>query len=228
MNDILAPQIKAARALLDWSQEDLAANCNLSITTIRTMELGFIPKDITLQKVRKAIDNAGIEITEDGVRRRPKDLKTFSGSDSCDQLFKSITEAASGYDGDILVVMVSADVWLHPNGPTGETNLQRLEKLRDITRIKCLLSDKIKLPTQPSAMQFQYLPDPSRSAVFSCTLIYGNKCALIQMISRTEFFIAELCVPVATLHHREKYLSLWEKASSLKTKPGQSKLKKRD
>jgi transcriptional regulator with XRE-family HTH domain len=228
MNDIRAPQIKAARALLDWSQEDLAANCNLSITTIRTMELGFIPKDTTLQKVRKAIDNAGVEITADGVRRRPEDLKTFRGPDSCDRLFESIAETASDYDGDILVVMVSEDVWLHPNGPTGETNLQRLEKLRDIAPIKCLLSDQIKLPSQSLAMQFQYLQDPSRCAVFSCTLIYGNKCALIQMISRTEFFIAELCVPVATLRHREKHLSLWEKASSLKTKQGLSKLKKRD
>lgn len=44
-----ARQIKAARALLDWSQEDLAIRAALSIATIRKIESGALsPRDKTM------------------------------------------------------------------------------------------------------------------------------------------------------------------------------------
>jgi len=47
-NNINARQIKAARALLDWSQENLASASGLSIATIRKIESGHIsPRDKT-------------------------------------------------------------------------------------------------------------------------------------------------------------------------------------
>jgi ribosome-binding protein aMBF1 (putative translation factor) len=44
-----ADQIRAARAYLNWSQEDLAAAAELSVATIRQIETGHIsPRDKTI------------------------------------------------------------------------------------------------------------------------------------------------------------------------------------
>ena len=58
-------QIKAARALLAWSQEDLAARSNVSLPTIRRLEARSklrVSETIRL-KVEAALEAAGIEFT---------------------------------------------------------------------------------------------------------------------------------------------------------------------
>jgi transcriptional regulator with XRE-family HTH domain len=69
-------QIKAARALLDWSQEELARASGLSIPTIKRLEaldgtIGGRPE--TAEKIRAALEANGIEFTNGrspGVRLR--------------------------------------------------------------------------------------------------------------------------------------------------------------
>ena len=74
-------QVKAARALLGWSQGDLAQRSGVSEPTIARLEsaegeLGG--REGTSEKIRKAIENAGIEFIEEngtgeGVRfRKPR------------------------------------------------------------------------------------------------------------------------------------------------------------
>jgi len=60
------PQIKAARALLGWSQDDLAAKSGVSQPTIKRLEakggqLGGRAE--TGDKIRRALEKAGIEFT---------------------------------------------------------------------------------------------------------------------------------------------------------------------
>ena len=63
-------QIKAARALLDWSQEQLADAAQVSIPTIKRLEArdGVLGgRDETGSKIRMALEVAGVEfIAENG------------------------------------------------------------------------------------------------------------------------------------------------------------------
>ena len=77
-------QIKAARALLGWSQEELAAAAQISIPTIKRLEAGDGPlggRSETGDKIRKALQAAGIEFLDEnggglGVRfRKPGDSR---------------------------------------------------------------------------------------------------------------------------------------------------------
>jgi predicted transcriptional regulator len=71
-------QIKAARALLGWSQDDLAARSGVSQPTIKRLEaqggdLGGRAE--TGEKLRRALEKAGIEFTNGdalGVRLKRK------------------------------------------------------------------------------------------------------------------------------------------------------------
>jgi predicted transcriptional regulator len=76
-------QIKAARALLGWSQGDLAERSGISEPTIARLEslegqLGG--RRDTANKIRKAIESAGIEFIDEngggpGVRLRKRQPK---------------------------------------------------------------------------------------------------------------------------------------------------------
>ncbi|WP_082484256.1 helix-turn-helix domain-containing protein [Rubellimicrobium mesophilum] len=63
-------QVKAARALLRWSQEDLAAASSVSLPTIKRLEAETGPiggRASTAQALRKALEDAGVEfIAENG------------------------------------------------------------------------------------------------------------------------------------------------------------------
>ena len=71
-------QIKAARALLAWSQEELAASASVSVPTIKRLEAQDGPlggRDETSSKIRLALQAAGIEFIDEngggsGVRLR--------------------------------------------------------------------------------------------------------------------------------------------------------------
>lgn len=63
-------QIKAARMLLGWSQDDLAVASDVSLPTIKRLEATDGPlggRETTASKVRSALETAGIEfIAENG------------------------------------------------------------------------------------------------------------------------------------------------------------------
>jgi ribosome-binding protein aMBF1 (putative translation factor) len=63
-----ASQCRAARALLDWSQEQLAAQSHVSVTTLRNFERGAtVPMANNLSAIRAALEAAGVEfIPENG------------------------------------------------------------------------------------------------------------------------------------------------------------------
>lgn len=76
-------QLKAARALLGWSQQSLAAAANVSHPTVKRLEAADGPiggRSETVDKLLAALEHAGIEFIEEngggaGVRlrdRRPK------------------------------------------------------------------------------------------------------------------------------------------------------------
>lgn len=75
---ITGRQLKAARALVGWEQTQLAKKSGGGIATIRRMEAfeGEIEaRTVTLSRVQKALERAGIEfLNQDspGVRVRPK------------------------------------------------------------------------------------------------------------------------------------------------------------
>ncbi len=75
---VTSGQCRAARGLLDWSQNELAARAGIGIVTVRQLEAGTIaPRRSTLAVVKQAFENAGVEFIDEngggeGVRLRDR------------------------------------------------------------------------------------------------------------------------------------------------------------
>lgn len=63
---ITAKQIRAARALLAWSQQDLATSANLSLAVVNNVEREAVDsRRSTLEKIQGAFEAAGVEFLSD-------------------------------------------------------------------------------------------------------------------------------------------------------------------
>jgi transcriptional regulator with XRE-family HTH domain len=85
-------QIRAARALLGWSQHDLAEKADLSQTGIARIENGTNqPNTKTIEKIKAAFDIADIEfIGSSGVKKRTDEIKILKGAEGLRELVEDI------------------------------------------------------------------------------------------------------------------------------------------
>jgi transcriptional regulator with XRE-family HTH domain len=78
---ITPAQCRAARGLLDWSQQDLAEKAGIGIVTVRQLEAGVnAPRRSTLDVVRRAFEKEGVEFIDPnnggpGLRLTRRDIK---------------------------------------------------------------------------------------------------------------------------------------------------------
>jgi predicted transcriptional regulator len=78
---ITAAQSRAARGLLAWSQQDLANEAGVGTVTVHQLEAGAShPRRSTLEVIRRAFENAGVEFIDEngggpGVRLRKRQQK---------------------------------------------------------------------------------------------------------------------------------------------------------
>ena len=62
-------QLRAARSLVGWSRKNLAAKSGVAAVTVKGFELlGADSKISTLNKLRRALETAGVEFIDDGAK----------------------------------------------------------------------------------------------------------------------------------------------------------------
>jgi predicted transcriptional regulator len=67
MREITPPQVRAARALLDWPRKELSSKSGVGLRTIVRFEAGEVrPHHSTIEKIRRALEESGIRFLESG------------------------------------------------------------------------------------------------------------------------------------------------------------------
>ncbi len=89
---INAAQIRAARALLNWSQEVLAEKSGIARATIKNIENELtVPRTETMAQIEKAFDDHRVEFTDrSGLRLRSDVLRMLEGESAIRLLFDEI------------------------------------------------------------------------------------------------------------------------------------------
>lgn len=113
------PLVRAARALLDWQQADLAFHAGLSLTAIKNFEGGKHSQERTRRALFQAFDSVGIEFPASGGVRQREDLSVIyrvSGPDFIQKMNEDIYAAVRLPESEILTASASELLW--PEGPS--------------------------------------------------------------------------------------------------------------
>lgn len=212
-----ASQIKAARAMLDWSRRDLARLTGLGHTTIRRLESGDVsPRDATNSIIQQVIENAGLELIDgEGVRRRSDEVTIFKGRDGLDQFFDNITRTIrKKKGGDVTIMIKSLDLLIQALRMTSEDNLKQLNALGAIANVKCLFSElpKSSFIAPPT---FEYRITHRENIGPASYFIYGDKYAnpLVEFGKTPQYVV--FSIPITAQSHREHFSLLWNNALPL-------------
>ena len=113
-SDISVDQLKAARALLGWSQGDLAKKSGYSLPAINNIERGlYKAHGTTMDDIIQTFEQNGIQFLDGpGVRLENSDLriKCYEGSDSFRHLFKKIGAALEETEQELLICAIDEKI----------------------------------------------------------------------------------------------------------------------
>lgn len=105
---ISALQVRAARGLLNWSQEVLAEASGISIATIRKLEAGNIsPRDKTNEAIKMALEKSNVEFLSSGARLRDNDIVVLEGEEVYLQLLDEIYDTVRDQNSETLFFNVN-------------------------------------------------------------------------------------------------------------------------
>ncbi len=142
---MLSPeQIRAARALLDWSTAELARRTGLTVNGLNKIERGHVnAQRDTLEKIQKVFEEAGLEfIPGKGLRRRNHLVTTYEGKDHRILLDEDIYNTLKNTGGEFLVAHeIEEDVVAEDMGIEYLKNSLYKRKRANITHRLLVLED---------------------------------------------------------------------------------------
>lgn len=137
-------QIRAARALIGWSQKDLADHADLSQTGVARIENGTNqPNSSTIAKIRAAFDKADIEFLDSsGVKKRIAEVKTLSGAEGFRRFMDDVYETAKNEGGEIILHSANPENWHKWMGKEAyDAHAKRMHDLGDKINVKITVEE---------------------------------------------------------------------------------------
>lgn len=131
MQLITSAQCRAARALLNWSQPELAQRCGMHVQTISAFESEVsTPTKTTLQKIALAFEGEGIEfLPESGLRKRDQNVRIYQGQENYADFYQDVYNVARTVGGDFCVNNVNERDFLKWFTDEAKTHIGRMEEL---------------------------------------------------------------------------------------------------
>lgn len=173
-------QIRAARALLDWSQADLAKYADLSQTGIARIENGTNqPNTQTLQKIAAAFESADIEfLGQNGLRKRTDEVKTLQGREGFAAFMNDVYDVASKKGGEICLHNAKPENWYKWMGEDGyKIHAKRMVLLKDTINVKITTLIGNRSFIADSFAEYRWFPEEmfGEHSYYS----YGHKLAFL-------------------------------------------------
>jgi transcriptional regulator with XRE-family HTH domain len=177
-------QIRAARALLDWSQSDLADRAGLSQTGIARIENGTNqPNSKTLTKIQDAFDKADIEfLGSSGLRRKSGEIRILKGSDGLKAFMDDIYEVARTQGGEFCLHNAKPENWYKWLGEEWfKMHSERMAALAGKISFKITAEEGNTLFISNEFAEYRWFP----LALFheDCIYAYGDKLAFVNFSS---------------------------------------------
>ena len=174
---ITITQIKGARGLLDWTQNDLAKAAGLSRPALNNLESGLTsPQAETLRRLKTAIERAGVEFIPGGCRLKELILEVsiFEGNEALFNLYDDILAVFAGQGGVIHISGVDERKFVKAGGDRFFAYLKKFDAA-DI--VDNLLAKEGDTHLVVPAKCYRWVPEE----IYSQTpyMVYGDNYAII-------------------------------------------------
>jgi len=174
---ITIQQIKGARGILDWTQDKLATAADISRPALNNLERGLTsPHAETLQRIRKALERAGIEFISGGCRLKQEtlDVQVFEGKEALFRLYDDVIDTYTGTGGVIHISGVDEKKFIKAGG---ERFFEYLKTFSDLGIIDNLLAKDGDTHLVVPAKYYRWVPEEIFSQV--PYMVYADKYAII-------------------------------------------------
>lgn len=114
MQIITPAQCRAARALLNWSQPELAERCDIHVQTISNFEKeSSTPSRTTLDKITNVFQESKIVFTEDeGVKKQQSIISQYHGAEGFRRFMDDVYYTAKVHGGEFCLLNAKPDNWI--------------------------------------------------------------------------------------------------------------------
>lgn len=213
---ITGRQIRAARALLDMSQDQLAKLAGLTPQAIRKIEDGSVqPREGTIADITKVFAEQRLEFTDhEGVRFRPEGIDVLEGAEGFEQFYDRVYMHVKKYGGLICVSGVDEEQFAQHHGADhAEAHLTRMAKLtearKDISfQILIKEGDLNFLADAYAAYRWQ----PKEFFTATPFYLFGDNLALITFDAEPAPRILIIRSPVFAEAYRKQFQIAWNTA----------------
>src|SRR5580704_9722366 len=174
---INAEQIRAARALLDWSTADLAKQAELTVNGINKIERGHVQahRD-TLEKLQGIFQEAGIEfLPNSGLKKKDSMVEIFEGLERFEEFYDFMYDHLELHGGDVCLSTTNEKLFRQYR-KNFEFHKKRMQELVERARITFRVLATESMFTSTWA---KYKWQPEQSTVPTSFYAFGDCLALI-------------------------------------------------
>lgn len=200
---ITTAQIRGARGILNWSQQDLAQRTGISATSIGSIENGqTTPRQNTLETIKSTFERNGIEFLGlEGVRVRDNTILTYEGTSGIQSFFDDVYETVKKQGGEVCLfngVPSKLVKWL--GDEFYKMHAARMAELKDKYDFKIIVEEGDTQFIAKGFAQYKWFPkDRFNDRTLYC---YGDKLAFLNFSKDT--------VRIVVMHQAEIAMSFRE------------------
>ena len=198
--------------MLDWSQDALAQASGLSLGTIYSLENGHKSLRSSME-VRKTLERKGFEFTgTNGLSRRLDEHASYCGPDAGDRFYEDVLATVKEKGGELSAITKTQEMLAGILGVTDYAKLDRMKRLSEATKVKCLVADPHNSSLAIPFFQIRVVAKQPL-APFS-SFVYGNKTALIAK-DGVDFLYFVMTSAGITQNSLNDFASYWRAAMPL-------------
>lgn len=211
MKTISPTQLRAARALLNWSRAELSELTRISEPTLHRYENGTTtPEGRTKSLLFKAFDRHGIEFLEDhGVRFKPKSVDVYEGIDGFLDFFEFVYEHIENEGGDNCLNIYDESSLSHYRPEPEKHRAKMKMALRKSGGKLRVLTTKSDFNSHGYA-EFRWIPEqpPMPTGFYAL----GNCLALISLADKNSPHVVVIHSAAITEGYRQGFNLVWKQA----------------
>lgn len=209
---ITTAQIRGARGILNWSQQDLAQRTGISATSIGSIENGqTTPRESTLSTIRKTLESSGIEfIGMDGVRQISGDVRTYKGPNGFIEFYDDIYNTVRDLETEILVSNVDERKFVKILGDYAKVHVDRISALKKVN-YKILIKEGDNYLPGSSYAEYRWIPKELFSSV--PFYVYGNKLGILTMDNEPSVIVLKYGAIAEA--YKVQFFDMWNRSNQV-------------